>query len=91
MEERFSVQITWKISLETIKNPGQLKFTDLPHGILFCQERPEILGGLTNQIFSHKANIHPAKFIFEKETKRNLRPINFQYWNEMTTKLARYI
>ena len=61
----------------------------------------EFWRGLTNQIFSHK---HPldtfpdasfllskARSIFRKETKQNLRPITFQYWNQMTTKLARYI
>ena len=36
-------QITWNILLKIIRNPGQLKFTDLPHGILFCQERPGIM------------------------------------------------
>ena len=45
MEECFSVQITRKILLKIIGNPGKLKFTDLPHGILFCQERPGILEG----------------------------------------------
>ena len=34
-----SVQIARKI----IRNAGQLKVTDLPHGILFCHERPGIL------------------------------------------------
>ena len=45
MIEHFSVQIIWKILLKIIKNPGKLKFTDLPHGILFRQERPGILEG----------------------------------------------
>ena len=36
-------------------------------------------------------SIHPAKSIFWKETKQNLRPSNCQYWNQMTKKLARYI
>ena len=30
MEECFSVQITWKILLKINKNPGKLKFMDLP-------------------------------------------------------------
>ena len=35
MIEHFLVQIViWKILLKIIKNPGKLKFTDLPHGIL---------------------------------------------------------
>ena len=51
-DRTFSVQITWKILLKIIKNPGKLKFTDLlvPHGILLCQERPGILKG------THKSN-----------------------------------
>ena len=51
MIEHFLVQIIWKILLKIIKNPGKLKFTDLPHGILFCQERPGILEGIHKSIF----------------------------------------
>ena len=51
MEECFSVQITWKTLLKIIKKPGKLKLTNLPHGILFCQERPGILEG------AHKSNL----------------------------------
>ena len=46
----FSRFVATLISLKIIKNPGRLKFTDLPHGILFCQERPGILEG------THKSN-----------------------------------
>ena len=53
MEECFSVQITWKILLKINKNPGELKFMDLPHGILFCQERPGILEGTRKSTFFH--------------------------------------
>ena len=53
MEECFSVQITWKILLSKInKNPGKLEFTDLRHEMPFCQERPGLLGGLTNRFFT---------------------------------------
>ena len=51
MEECFSVQVTWKTLLKIIKNPGKLKLTNLPHGILFCQERAGILEG------AHKSNL----------------------------------
>ena len=61
MIEHFSVQITWKILLKIIKNPGKLKFTNLlvPHGILFCQERPGILEG------THKSNFFHTKHPLE--------------------------
>ena len=107
MEERVSVQITQKILLKIIKNPGKLKFTDLHHGIFFCQGRPGISEGTYKSNFSHKATFrrffltphspYPKRpsskvdSLKRNEMKGNLRTINFQYWNEMTTKLARYI
>ena len=73
---RFVATLIW---LKIIKNPGQLKFTDLPHGILFCQERPGILEGTHKLNFFHTKHpldsfswclippiqsVHPAKSIF---------------------------
>ena len=46
------------ISLKIIKNPGQLKFTDLPHGILFCLERPGILEE------THKSNFFTQSILW---------------------------
>ena len=43
IEVWFSIQITWKISLETNQNPGKLEFTDLSHGSLVFQGRLGIL------------------------------------------------
>ena len=54
MEECFSVQITWKILLKINKSSAKLEFTDVPHGILFCQERPGLLGGTHKSIFYAK-------------------------------------
>ena len=59
MIEHFSVQIIWKILLKIIKNPGKLKFTDLPHGILFCQEMPGILEG------THKSNFFTQSILWK--------------------------
>ena len=58
MEERFLVQITQEILLKIIKNPGKLKFTDLPHGILFCQKMPGILEG------THKSNFFTQSILW---------------------------
>ena len=49
----FSLDGTWEILLKINKNLGKLEFTDLPHEILFCQERPEGLGMTHKSIFSH--------------------------------------
>ena len=75
MEECFSVQIIWQILLKINKNPGELEFTDLPHGILLCQERTGLWGegGLTLDAFptpiSPLQSVHPAKPIFLKDAK----------------------
>ena len=50
--------VHFMISFKIIKNPGQLKFTDLPHGILFCQERPGILEG------THKSNFFTQSILW---------------------------
>ena len=89
-------------SLETLVNSNlqiyPMEFYSVRKGL-------ELWRRLTNQILSHKASFGPfslmphssypksppSKIDFLKETKRNLRPSNCQYWNQMTTKLARYI
>ena len=68
----FSRFVAALISLKIIKNPGQLKFTDLSHGNLFCQERSGIWRGLTNQIFSHKASF--GRFFLTPHSSYPKRP-----------------
>ena len=100
----FQFRSPGKYYLKSLKTLDNSNLQTYPMEFYSVRKCLEFWRGLTNQIFSHKASFgrffltphssypkHPSsKINFLKETKRNLRPINFQYWNEMTTKLARY-
>ena len=55
MEVWFSIQIAWKVSLETNQIHGKREFMDLPHGILSFQGRPRALHmDIHQSLLSHK-------------------------------------
>ena len=49
----FQFRSPGKYYLKSLNTLGKLKFKDLPHRILFCQERPGILEGTHKSIFFH--------------------------------------
>ena len=76
MEERFSIEIAWKIHFQSMKVPEKLNLWALPHGILFFRERSGILEPSPVWILKQNSLMYNRYRLRSRHTDYHFEPTN---------------